>query len=157
MWASYNQFRRLRSATNISFEAEWVHRGGRAQSAPSETPRCWITWRPASIQHIAFHIAPWSLFVHFMSFCQSSILTNQSAVVANYDHILEWDYWVWACIGTALLWVTLRKSLLAFLLPASKVQFSLYWLDTIARRWVTLRKSLLTFLLPSCKIQFSLY
>jgi hypothetical protein len=30
------------------------------------------------------------------------------------------------CIGIAMRWVTLRKSLLAFLLPARKMQFSLH-------------------------------
>ena len=50
--------------------------------------------------------------------------------MANCDHTSEWVHWVRACIGIAMLWVTLRKSLLTFLLPACKMQFSLYSLYT---------------------------
>jgi hypothetical protein len=53
-------------------------------------------------------------------------VADYSGVVANCDHMSEWVHWVRACIGIAMLWVTLRKSLLAFLLPARKMQFSLY-------------------------------
>jgi len=43
--------------------------------------------------------------------------SNQnSGVVANCDHTSDWVHWVHACIGIAMPWVTLRKSLLMFLL-----------------------------------------
>jgi len=45
---------------------------------------------------------------------------------ANCDHTSKWVHWVYVCIWIALRWVTLRKSLLAFLLPVRKMQFSLY-------------------------------
>ena len=45
------------SAKNISVQAEWLRQSGRALSELSETPRCRITPRPASIQRVAFHIA----------------------------------------------------------------------------------------------------
>ena len=111
---------------NVSVRAEWLCRSGSAPSAPSEIPRWRITPRPASIQRVAFHIALWSLFHRFFSFSQSPILNNHSGLVANCDHTSEWVHWVRACIGIAMRWVTLRKSLLAFLLPAHKIQFSLY-------------------------------
>jgi hypothetical protein len=114
------------SAENISVPAEWLRQSGRALSEPSETPRWRITVRPVSIQRVAFHIALWSLFHRFFSFCRSPILNDHSGIVANCDHTLEWVQWVRACIGIAMLWVTLRKSLLAFLLPARKMQFALY-------------------------------
>ena len=58
--------------------------------------------------------------------CRSPMLNESSGVVANCDHMSEWVHWVRACIGIAMRWVTLRKSLLTFLLPARKMQFSLY-------------------------------
>jgi len=60
----------------------------------------------------------------FFSFCRSSILNDHSGVVANCDYTSEWVHWVRACIGIAMGWVMLRKSLLTFLLPARKMQFS---------------------------------
>ena len=45
-----------------------------------------------------------------------SYLKKHTGVVANCDHTSEWVHWVHACIGIAMQWVTLRKSLLAFLL-----------------------------------------
>jgi len=44
------------SAKNISVPAEWLSQSGRAPSEPSETPQWRTTPRPASIQHVAFHI-----------------------------------------------------------------------------------------------------
>jgi len=117
---------RTSSAKNISVRAEWLRQSGRAPSEPSETPRWWITPRPASIQRVAFHIALRSLFHRFFSFCRSPILNDHSGVVANCDYTSEWVHWVRACIGIAMRWVTLGISLLAFLLPARKMPFSLY-------------------------------
>ena len=117
---------RASSAKNISVQAEWLCQSGRAPSEPSETPRWRITPPTASIQRVAFHIALLSLFHWFFSFCRSPILNDHSGVVANCDHTSEWVHWVRACIGISMLWVTRRKSLLAFLLPAPKMQFSLY-------------------------------
>jgi len=104
------------SAKNISVRAEWLHQSGRAPSEPSETPRWRITPCPASIPRVALHIALRSPFRRFFSLCWSPILNKQSGVVANCDHMLEWVHWVHACIRIAMQWVTLRKSLLAFLL-----------------------------------------
>jgi len=55
-----------------------------------------------------------------------SYLKEHSGVVANCDHSSEWVHLVHACIGIAMYWVILRKSLHVFLLPAHKMQFSLY-------------------------------
>jgi len=115
-----------KSAKNISVRALWLRRSRCTPSEASETPGWRITPRPASIQRIAFHIALWSVFHLFFSFGRSPILNDHSGVVANCDHTSEWVDWVSACIGIARRWVTLRKSLLAFFLPASKLQFSLY-------------------------------
>jgi len=46
--------------------------------------------------------------------------TNTLALKAICDHTSEWLHWARACIGIAMRWVTLRKPLLAFLLPARK-------------------------------------
>jgi len=75
---------------------------------------------------VALHIARLPRFLCFFSLCRAPILNEHSGVVANYDHTSEWVHWVRACIGIAMQWVTLRKSLLAFLLPVRKMQFSLY-------------------------------
>jgi len=114
------------SAKDISVRAEWLRQSGRALSEPSETPRWRITPRPASIPGVALHIALRSLFHRFFLLCRSPILNERSGVVANCDHTSEWVHWVRTGIGIAMRWVTLRKSLLAFLLPARKMQFSLY-------------------------------
>jgi len=104
----------------------FFHPSGTAPSELSETPRWRNTPRPASIQHVTLHIALWSVFHRFFSFCRSPILNDHSGVVANSDHTSELVDWVRACIGIAMRWVTLRKSLLAFLLHARKMGFSLY-------------------------------
>jgi hypothetical protein len=70
----------------------------------------------ASIPCVALHIALWSPFLPFFLLCQSSILNTHSGVVANCDHRLEWVHWIHACIGIAMQWVPLRKSLHTFLL-----------------------------------------
>jgi len=104
------------SAKNISVWGEWLRQSGRAPSEPSETPRLRITPRPVSRPRIALHSALRSQFRSFFSPCQSPIVNKQSGVVGNCDHTSEWVHWVHACIGIAMQWVTLRKSLLAFLL-----------------------------------------
>jgi hypothetical protein len=87
------------SAKNISVRADWLHQSGCALSEPSETPRWWITLRPASIPRVEFHIALRSLFRHFFSLCQSPTLNKHSGVVANCDDTLEWVHCIHACIG----------------------------------------------------------
>ena len=104
------------SAKNISVRAEWLRQSGRAPSEPSETPRWRITPCPASRSPVMLHIALWSPFRRFFSLCWSPILNKQSEVVANCDHMSEWVHWVHDCIGIAMQWVMLRKSLLTFLL-----------------------------------------
>jgi len=81
---------------------------------------------PASIRHVALYIALQSLFYHFFAFSRSPILNDYACVVANCDHTSEWVHWVCACIWIAMWCVKLRQLLLAFLLPARKMQFSLY-------------------------------
>jgi len=105
---------------SIYISKKYFRLGGMAPSEPSETPRGRITPRPPSIQRVAFHIALWSLFHRWFSFCRSPILNDHSGVVANCDYTSEWVHWVRACIGIAMRWVTLQKSLLTFLLPARK-------------------------------------
>ena len=114
------------SAKKISIRVGWLHHSGRAPSERSETPRWQISPPPASNPHVALHIALRSGILRFFSLCRSPILNKHSGVVANCNHTSEWVHWVRACIGIAMRWVTLRKSLLAFLLPACKMQFSLY-------------------------------
>jgi len=104
------------SAKNVSVRAEWLRQSGRAPSEPSETPRWRITPRPASIPRVALHIALRSQLRSFFSLCRSPILNKHSGIVGNCDHTSEWVHWVHPCIGIAMQWVTLRKSLLAFLL-----------------------------------------
>jgi len=86
--------------------------------APSERTRSIRAVRdtPASRPRVVSHIALQSPFHRFFSLCRSPILNKHSGVVANCDHTSEWVHWVHACIGIAMQWVTLRKSLLAFLL-----------------------------------------
>jgi hypothetical protein len=113
------------SRKKYSVRAEWLRQSGRTQSEPSETPGWRITPAPASIQRVALYIALRSLFHCLFAFCRSPILNDHSGVVANCDNTSEWVHWVRACIGIAMRWVTLRISLVAFLLPARKMQFSL--------------------------------
>jgi len=116
----------LPSAKNISIRADWLRQSGRTPSEPSETPRWRITLRPLSIPRVALHIALRSQFHHFFPLCWSPLLNKHSGVVANCDHTSEWGHCVHACIGIAMQWVTLQKSLLAFLQPARKIQYFLY-------------------------------
>jgi len=104
------------SAKNISVRAEWLRQSGRAPSEPSETPRWRFTPYPASRPRVASHIALRSPFRHFFSLCRSPILNKHSGVVANCDHTSEWVHWVHTCNRIAMQWVTLWKSLLAFVL-----------------------------------------
>jgi len=90
------------SAKNISVRAEWLRQSGRAPSEPSERPRWRITPRPASIPHLALHIALRSPFRRFFSLCRSPILNKHSGIVANCDHTSEWVHWVHDCIGIAM-------------------------------------------------------
>ena len=148
----------------VSFiSKKYFRRGGMARSewtcsvrAVTDSPVADYS-APASIQRVAFPFALWSLFHRFFWLCRSPILYDHSGVVANCDYTSGWVHWVRACIGIAMWWVTLRKSLLAFLLPAHKMQFSLYLFYEIVSRWVTLGISLLAFLPPARKIPFSLY
>jgi len=114
------------SAKNISVQAEWQCQSGCAPSEPSETPWRRITLRLASIPRVTLHIALRVRFHHFFLLCRSTILNEHSGIVANCDHTLEWVHWSHACIVIGMQWVTPRKSLLTFLLPAHEMQFSLY-------------------------------
>jgi hypothetical protein len=78
------------SVKNISIRAEWLRQSGRAPSEPWDTPRWRITLRPASIQCVAFHIALWSLFHSFFSFCRSPILNDHSGVVVTVSIRQNW-------------------------------------------------------------------
>ena len=124
------------SAKKYSVRAEWLHQSGRTPSEPSETPRWWSTPRPASIQRITLYIPLRSLFHCLFAFCRSPILNDHSGIVANCDNTSELVHWVRACIGIAMQWVTLRISLLAFLLPARKMQFSLLIIHIIPSRQI---------------------
>ena len=104
------------SAKTISVRAEWLRQSGRNPSELSETPRWRINPCPPSVPRVALHIALRSPFRRFFSLCWSPIINRQSGVVVNCDHMSEWVLWGPACIGIAMQWVTLRKSLLAFLL-----------------------------------------
>jgi hypothetical protein len=55
---------------------------------------------------------------------------NALALKANSEHTSEWVHWARACIEIAMRWMMLRNVLLAFLLPACKMQFPLYLLYT---------------------------
>jgi len=114
------------SAKNISVWAASLRQSGRGPSESSETPRWRTTPHQVPIPRVALHIALQSLFHRFFSLCRSPILNEHSGVGANCDHSSEWIDWVHTCIWIAMRWVTLRKSLLVFLLPARKMQFSLY-------------------------------
>jgi len=114
------------SRKNISVWAEWLRQSGRAPSELSETPQWWNTPCPASIQRIALQIAIQAQFHCVFWLWRSPILNKDSCVEANCDHTSEWIQWVRACIGIAMRWVMLRKSLLTFVLSLRKMQFSLY-------------------------------
>jgi len=114
------------SAKKTSVWADWLHQSGRTPSEPSETAWGRITPRLGSMPRVTLHIALQSQFHHFFSLGRSALLNEHSGVVVNCDHTLEWVQRVRACMGIAMRWVTLRKSLLMFLLPATKMQFSLY-------------------------------
>jgi len=68
------------SAKINSSRAEWLRQTGLALSEPSETPRWWLTPRPASISRVASHIALPSQFHSFFSLCRSPILNEHSGV-----------------------------------------------------------------------------
>jgi len=119
------------SAKHSSIWAEWrLRRSGRSPLEASETHWWGISSCPASIPHVALHSTLWSQFHHYFSFCQSPIWHQHSGVWAICDHTLGCIQWVGACIGIAMWWMTLRKSLIEFLLPAYMIQFSLYSLYT---------------------------
>jgi hypothetical protein len=71
-----------------------------------------------------------SLFHNCFLLCQSPMLNEHSGAMAKCEQMSEWIHWVLACIGIAVGWVTMGKSLLAFLRLSRKVQFSLYELYT---------------------------
>jgi hypothetical protein len=83
-----------------------------------------------SIQPVALYIARHSLFDPFFACIRSSVLNDHSGIVANCDHTSECAYWVHACSGIAMQWVTLRRSLFTFFLSAHKMQCSLYQIYT---------------------------
>jgi len=116
--------------------AGWLRQSGCAPSERSETPRWRISPRPASIQRVTLYIALRSLFHCVLAFCRSPILNDHSGVVANCDYTSECVHWVRACIGVAMRWVTLRISLLAFLLPARKMHFTLQIIHIIPSRQI---------------------
>jgi len=89
-----------------------------------------ITPRPASEPRFESHIALWTQLPCEFLLCPSPILNEHSGVVANCDYISEWVDSLRACIEIAMRWVTLRKSDLSYLLPARKMQFSLYHVCT---------------------------
>ena len=126
----YSNFKIGTAAPKNSVRAELLLHGGHALADPSETPQWWISPQPKSNQYVELHIALRLLFQCFVSFCQAPILNNLSCIVANCDYTSEWVHWVGVCIGIAMWWVTQRKSLLAFLLPACKMQFYLYYIYT---------------------------
>jgi len=114
------------SAKKYYVRAKWLRQSGRAPSEPSETPWWRITPHPASIHRVTLYIALRLLFHCLFAFCQSLILNDHSRLVANCDHTSEWVHRVRVSIMIGMRWVTLQISLLAFLLPARKMQFSLY-------------------------------
>jgi hypothetical protein len=124
------------AAKKYSVRAEWLRQSGHALSQPSETPRWRITPRSTSIQRVALYIALRSLFHCLFAFCWSPILNDDSGIVANCDNTSEWVLWVRVYIGIAMRWVKLRISLLAFLLPARKMQFSLLIIHIIPSRQI---------------------
>ena len=118
------------SAKSISIWAQCQCPSGRAPSEPSDTSRCWIRSRLASIASLALHIALQAQFCHFFLLNRSHTLNDHSGAVARCDHMLEWVHIVHDYNRIAMQWVMLRKSLLTFLLPAHNMQLSLYELYT---------------------------
>jgi hypothetical protein len=114
------------AAKNISVWEERLCQSGRAPSKLSETPRWRITPHPVSLSRVALYITLQSVFHRFFLLSQSASLNKDSGVGANCDHTSEWVHWVHPCIWIAMQWVTLRKSLLTFLLPVRTMEFSLY-------------------------------
>jgi len=104
------------SAKTIAVRAGWLRHSGRPPPELSETPQWRIAPRPALIPCGVLRIALQSLFHHFFSLRRSPVLNKHSGVVANCDHTSKWVHWVHSCIRIAMHWVTLGKSLLAFLL-----------------------------------------
>jgi len=100
------------------------HQAGMALSEPLETTRWRITQRPVPIPRIMWHISLQSQFHRFFSLCRTPSLIEHSGNVANCDHRLELHHWVRGCMGIAMRRTSLRKSLLAILLPARKMQFT---------------------------------
>jgi len=119
-WATWLTWILLTSAKNISVRAEWLRQSERAPSELSEIPRWQITPRLALIPHFVLHITLRSLFRRFFSPCRSPVWNKDSGVVGNCDHKSELVDWVHAWIGIAMQWVTLQKSLLAFLLHSAR-------------------------------------
>jgi len=113
-----------------SVRAECLLWSRRGPSEPSETSKWQLTPCEALLPHITLHIALPLRFTHLFSLTQCPVLNQYSSIVANWNHMSEWVHWVRACIGIAIGWVTPRKPLLVFLLPACKMQFSLYKLYT---------------------------
>jgi len=101
-WQAYSWLINATSAKNISVRAESLRQSGRALSEPSETPRLWITPRPASMPRAALHIALWTPFRRFLSLCRSPNLNKHSGVVGNCDHTSECVHSVQACIRIAM-------------------------------------------------------
>ena len=120
------EHRDIPSAKNISVRAEWVRQSGRGQSELSETSWWRLTPCLALIWRVALHITLLSRIHHFFSLCPSPFLNEYSGVVANCDNSSEWVHWERTCVGIAMGWVTPRKPHFVFLLPARKMQFSLY-------------------------------
>jgi len=117
---------RVSSAKKNSVCAEMLRQGGCLPSQSSETPRWRMTPHPVSIPRIVLHIALQSPFHQFFRLCRCPILNQHSGVGANCDNTSEWVHWVHTCIWIAMRRVTSQKSLLTFLLPVHKMQFSLY-------------------------------
>jgi hypothetical protein len=115
----------LSTVIKITVRGECLSLSGPAPLDPSLTTSRRNTLPAVLIQRVAFHVSLRLLFYHFCSFCRFLILNDLSCFVANCDHTSEWVHLVCTWIGIAMRWVTLQKSLLAFLLPPLKMQFSL--------------------------------
>jgi len=101
--------------------SEWMH----SVRAIRDTPVAdYSVSSVKSMSHVPSH--PQITVSRCFSFCRSPISIDHSGGVANCDHTSEWVHWGRACIRIAMRWVTLRQSLLAFLLSARKIQFTLY-------------------------------
>lgn len=123
---SYDETQLGSSATKNSVCKECLRESGLGPSVPTETFWWWLAPGLAFITRIMLHTALPLLFHRFFSLSRSPISNEQSGVVANSKHTLEWVHGVHACIRIAMGWVILRKPLLTFLLPALKMQYSLY-------------------------------